>query len=100
LDKPAEWGHIVESSMGAHLINHSVSQNISVCYWRERNAEVDFILERRGTIIAIEVKSNDSENKKGLELFKKKYNPHKVYLISKRGLPWQEFLRINPVELF
>ena len=100
VNKPAEWGHIVESSVGAHLINHSVSQNFSVFYWRERNSEVDFILERRGTIIAIEVKSNDSENKKGLELFRKKYNPSKVYLISKRSLPWQEFLRINPLELF
>lgn len=100
VNKPAEWGHIVESSVGAHLINHSVSQNFSVSYWRERNAEVDFILERRGKIIAIEVKSNDSENKKGLELFKKKYNPDKIYLISKRSLPWQEFLRIDPVEMF
>jgi len=100
VNKPAEWGHIVESSVGAHLVNHSVSQNFSVFYWRERNSEVDFILEKRGTIIAIEVKSNDSENKKGLELFRKKYNPYKVYLISKRSLPWQEFLRINPVELF
>jgi predicted AAA+ superfamily ATPase len=100
VNKPAEWGHIVESSVGAHLINHSVSQKFSVCYWRERNAEVDFILERRGKIIAIEVKSNDSENNRGLELFKKKFSPDKVYNISKRSLPWQEFLRINPVELF
>ncbi|OFX40850.1 MAG: hypothetical protein A2X03_00285 [Bacteroidetes bacterium GWA2_40_15] len=96
----AEWGHVIESSLGAHLINHSISQNYSVYYWRERNVEVDFILERRGKIIAVEIKSNDSENRKGLEVFKNKYNPHKIYLISNRGLSWQEFLKINPIELF
>lgn len=100
LQKPAEWGHIIESAVGAHLINHSISQNYSVYYWRERNNEVDFILERRGKTIAIEIKSNNSENSKGLEEFKKKYNPDKLYLISNRGLSWQEFLKINPLDLF
>jgi len=100
IQKPAAWGHIIESSVGAHLINNSISQNYSVYYWRDRNDEVDFILERRGKIIAVEVKSNDSENKRGLEVFKKKFDPHKIYLISNRGLTWQEFLKISPVELF
>ncbi|TAL71180.1 MAG: ATP-binding protein [Bacteroidetes bacterium] len=100
IQKPAEWGRIVESSVGAHLINHSLSQNYSVYYWRERNDEVDFILERRGKIIAIEVKSNDSESSRGLDIFKNKFKPDKLYLISNRGLSWQEILRIDPVELF
>ncbi len=97
---PAEWGRIVESSVGAHLINNSISQKYSVCYWRERNHEVDFILEWRGKVIALEVKSNDSESSKGLEVFKQKFGPDKIYLIGNRGIPWQEFLRYNPTELF
>jgi predicted AAA+ superfamily ATPase len=100
MQKPAEWGHIIESSVGTHLINHSISQNYSVYYWRERNDEVDFVLERRGKIIAVEIKSNDSENIKGLEVFRNKFMPDKSYLISNRGMTWQEILRINPVELF
>jgi predicted AAA+ superfamily ATPase len=100
VQKPTEWGRIVESSVGAHLINHSISQNYSVYYWRERNEEVDFILERHGKVIAIEVKSNDSENRKGLDKFKDKFNPDKFYLINNRSLSWQEFLKINPAELF
>jgi predicted AAA+ superfamily ATPase len=99
-EKPEEWGRIIESSVGAHLVNNALSQNYSVYYWRERNEEVDFILERRGKIVAIEVKSNESGNRKGLEIFKKKFNPEKLYLISKGGIPWQEFLKINPIELF
>jgi uncharacterized protein len=98
--KPEEWGHIIESSVGAHLINHSISQNYKVYYWRDRNDEVDFILERRGKIIAIEVKSNDSEYSKGLEVFNDRYKPDKLYMITNRGLSWQEFLKINPIDLF
>lgn len=100
MQKPAEWGHIIESSVGTHLINHSISQNYSVYYWRERNEEVDFILEKRGKIIAIEVKSNDSGSSKGLAIFKNKFNPDRSYMVSNRGLSWQEFLKINPSDLF
>jgi hypothetical protein len=100
MHKPAEWGHIVESSIGAHLINNSISQNYSVYYWRERNEEVDFILEKRGKIIAIEVKSNDSGSSKGLAIFKNKFNPDRSYMVSNGGLSWQEFLKINPSDLF
>jgi predicted AAA+ superfamily ATPase len=100
MKKSAEWGHIIESSLGAHMINHSISQNYSVYYWRERNFEVDFILEKRGKTIAVEVKSNNSEKNKGIEVFRNKFKPDKIYLISNSGLSWQEFLRINPVELF
>jgi uncharacterized protein len=100
IQMPDKWGHVIESSVGAHLINHSISQNYSVYYWRERNSEVDFVLERRGKIIALEIKSNETENNKGLEIFKNKFHPDKLYLISNRGLSWQELLRINPIELF
>jgi hypothetical protein len=100
IQAPDQWGHIIESAVGAHLINHSISNNFSVYYWRERNDEVDFIVEKRAKTIAIEVKSNDSQSGKGLEVFNKKFRPDKSYLISNRGLSWQEFLKINPAELF
>lgn len=99
-EKAEEWGRIIESSVGAHLVNNSLSQNYSVYYWRERNDEVDFILERRGKIIAIEVKSNTSQSRKRLTVFKNKFNPEKLYLINKGGISWQEFLKINPIDLF
>jgi predicted AAA+ superfamily ATPase len=97
---PDKWGHVIESSVGAHLINYSISQNYNVYYWRERNSEVDFVLERRGKVIALEIKSNDTEKSKGLEVFNNKFKPERLYLISNRGLSWQELLKINPLELF
>src|SRR5258708_14476496 len=35
--RPEEWGRMVESSIGAHLINYSLVEGFSVSYWRERN---------------------------------------------------------------
>lgn len=100
LNIPHEWGHIVESAIGSYLINQSHKENYSVFYWRERNDEVDFILEKQSKTIAIEVKSKVAENKKGLTTFRNKFNPSATYLIDNKNLSWQEFLTINPSELF
>jgi len=100
MQKSAEWGRIVESAIGAHLLNASISKGFSIYYWRERDQEVDFILEWRGKLLAIEVKSSDPGQLKGLTLFRNLYPHSKILLVGKTGLPWQEFLTLNPVELF
>lgn len=98
---PREWGHIVESAIGTHLLNSSVSENFSVYYWRERSHEVDFVLERKGKIIAIEVKSAFSGGKRaGVDAFNKLFHPDRTYLIDNKSLSWQDFLNINPADLF
>jgi len=100
LEKPNDWGRIIESAVGTHLVNQAVKEHYAVYYWRDRNDEVDFILERQGKIIGIEVKSGFPKNKKGMDAFQKKFNPHKIYFIDNKSLSWSEFLKINPVELF
>jgi predicted AAA+ superfamily ATPase len=97
---PAEWGRIVESSIGAYLVNQSIRSNFRVYYWRESNEEVDFILENRGKIIALEIKSNYPKSRTGMDSFNRKFKPYKTYCIDKNGIPWQEFLKISPLELF
>jgi predicted AAA+ superfamily ATPase len=98
--KPDEWGRIIESTIGAHLINGSLTQNFNLYYWREGNDEVDFVLEKNGKIVAIEVKSNQASITKGMTAFKKKYNPDKMLLVGAAGLAWEDFLLIRPEELF
>lgn len=98
--KPDEWGRMVESSIGAHLINYSLTERFNLHYWRERNDEVDFVIERKGKVIGLEVKSGAAGRTSGMAAFQKSFNPEKVLLIGKGGLPWQDFLQINPVELF
>lgn len=98
--QPEHWGRIVESAIGAHLLNYARQEDYQLFYWREANDEVDFILQYRGKILALEVKSTTSGNTSGMKAFQVKFVPHKVLLISANGLSWQEFLKINPVMLF
>lgn len=97
---PEKWGRIVESAVGAHLINFSRQEGFRLYYWREANSEVDFIIQLHGKTLAIEVKSGTIQRHKGMDAFRKKYNPEKIILVGTSGLPWEEFLKINPKELF
>ena len=96
---PATWGRLVESAIGAHLLNHAVSGDLTLNYWREGDQEVDFVIEQRG-LIGIEVKSGATQKNSGMAAFKKKFNPDKVLLIGNSGFSWQEFLKTKPTELF
>lgn len=99
--QPAEFGRMVESSIGAHLLNSSLVEGFKVFYWRHRNDEVDFVLEKRGKIIGLEVKSTGSITKtSGMQAFSNAYHPDKVFLIGAGGFPCQEFLKISPSSLF
>ena len=64
------WGHIFESGIGAYLVSESFIRRFEVFYWRERNDEVDFILRKNKTVVAIEIKSNAEKSTVGLEKFK------------------------------
>lgn len=98
--KPEIWGRWVESAVGAHLLNFSLQENFKVHYWRHRNDEIDFVISNTNTIVGIEVKSGKSGRRSGTEAFQKLFNPKSVFLIGDNGLPIEEFLKINPVELF
>ncbi len=98
--QPDEWGRIVESAVGAHLMNHSVTEKFKVSYWRHINEEVDFVLEHKGKLIGLEVKSGVKKPVSGLQAFQKQFQPDKVLLIGTGGLPWEEFLGMSPGLLF
>ena len=94
------WGRCVESAAGAHLINDSMAGGYRVSYWRERNAEIDFVLERAGEVIGIEVKSNHEAQTPGMKAFMDRFRPKRMLLVGPAGLPMEEFLKIRPVDLF
>ncbi|MCF6342107.1 MAG: ATP-binding protein [Bacteroidales bacterium] len=98
--KPELWGRHVESAVGAHLLNYSQTANFRVFYWRHRNNEIDFVVEQHNNLIGLEVKSGKKQKAKGMHEFKKLFSPKKVLLIGDTGMPWQEFLKLNPAELF
>ena len=98
--RPQEWGRVVESAIGAHLINYSLSEGFTVHYWRKRNDEVDFIIKKKGKVVALEVKTTTASSTSGMTAFQRHFHPAKILMIGKSGLPWQDFLQINPVTLF
>ena len=73
--KPEYWGRLVESAIGSHLINNSYSERFNLNYWREKNNEVDFVLEKDRKLISIEVKSGNRSANKGMSQFSQKFSP-------------------------
>ncbi len=87
------WGRMVESAVGAHLYNSSFGTDLSVTYWRERNHEVDFVLQQGKTIVAIEVKSGGRrESFPGMEAFARQFKPKRKLLVGGQGIALEEFL--------
>lgn len=97
---PQEWGRWVESAVGAHLLSHTKQNGIQLYYWRHVNNEVDFVLTKGKQVIALEVKSGRMRNRQGMDAFNKRYHPDRLLLVGDNGMPWQEFLKINPADLF
>lgn len=97
---PAMWGRWVESAIGTHLVNESLAHSFNLYYWRERSDEVDFVMEKGGKVIALEVKTNPARQTKGMSAFMKQWQPHKILMIGKEGLSWQDFLTIRVNDLF
>lgn len=91
------WGRLVESAVGAHLIN-TVSEDCGIHYWRESPHEVDFILTNGRKILAIEVKSGAKfATPKGLEVFAGKFADARTLIVGEGGVPLAEFLS-HPAE--
>lgn len=97
---PSEWGRWVESSVGAHLLNHADENDLKIYYWRHRNDEVDFIMEKNDQLIGIEVKSGRREKNDGMFEFTKIYEPKLMLTVGASTFPLEDFLKINPSELF
>ena len=83
---PKIWGRLVESAIGSHLINQSITERYSVFYWRERNEEVDFVIQQNNNVIALEVKSGRRGENNGLTTFSKHYHPHKAIIVGTNGI--------------
>jgi len=97
---PEKWGRWVESAVGAHLLNFSKTEDIKLYYWRHVNDEIDFVVVHKEKVIALEIKSGNTQKASGMIAFQKQFKPNKILLIGNSGLPWQEFIKINPIELF
>ncbi len=93
------WGHLVEASVGAHLVNDGKIHNYEVYYWREDKSEIDFVLRKGDKLLGIEVKTNFEKPTKQFQLFLEKYPKARVILVGPEGIKFEEFFT-TPLETY
>ena len=91
-DDPTARGHLVETAVGAYLLNRAVIDNFEVYWWREGDKEVDFVVKRGEEITAIEVKSG-RVSKSGMTDFLRLYPQAKPLIVGDVNTSVEDFLR-------
>ena len=95
---PDRWGRLVESAVGAHLVNWAFVHGHEISYWRGRNREVDFVVQAGPLLAAIEVKSGQATGTlPGMAAFDRQFQPDVKLLVGADGIPVDEFLA-GPVD--
>ncbi len=89
---PKLWGRWVESAVGAHILNMAEELDYKVYYWREKDDEVDFVIEHSNQCVAIEVKSGRRTTNAGLLKFSGRFQPVHSFVVGSGGVPIEEFL--------
>lgn len=92
-------GHLIESAVGAYLINRSIIEGFTVYWWREGNDEVDFVIADKSAVTAIEVKSGRVKSTSGMTKFLvENPNVHSI-VIGSADCSIEAFLR-GEIDLF
>ncbi len=92
-ENPDHWGHVVESAVGAHLLNSVTGTDQEIHYWLDRNREVDFVVVSGHTVSAIEVKSGRRRTSlPGIDAFCQSFKVKYKLLVGAQGIPIEKFL--------
>jgi predicted AAA+ superfamily ATPase len=89
---PRAWGRLIESAVGAHLVNTAPESGAEVTYWRDGDAEVDFVLHLGDRTTAIEVKTSPTARAGGLVAFSRHFPEARAIIVGPGGIPLEEFL--------
>ena len=77
------WGRMVENAAGARLYLAVQDLGGSLFYWRERQLEVDFVIQVGSRIIALEIKSGtDSKISNGINIFVRRHKNAEGIIVS------------------
>ncbi len=91
-EDPEQWGRLVETAVGAHLIA-TRDPRAEILYWRDRDREVDFVVQRGAELTAIEVKSGRRhDGMPGMSAFERAHGPTRKLLVGGDGTPLDAFL--------
>ena len=96
---PTLWGRWVESAVGCYLLDKADELEYQLYYWRENNEEVDFVIARGESLLAIEVKSGRRQNNTGLSTFRNLYHPQYSLVVGGDAMPLEKFFTGNLANL-
>lgn len=80
-----------KGGMAENYVNVQLSINgYQTCYWEsERGAEIDFVIQREGRLIPIEVKSADNTKAKSLKVYMETYKPDYAIKLSAKNFGFE-----------
>jgi predicted AAA+ superfamily ATPase len=97
------WDNVFDRTFIGGLTENYVA-NVLACngyalyYWEsDAQAEVDFIVERDGMNIPIEVKSKDNTRSRSLQSYMKKYNPDYAIRVSGKNFGFENKIKSMPL---
>jgi predicted AAA+ superfamily ATPase len=94
------WGRLVENAVGAHLTNGLYGPDWDIAYWRDGDAEVDFVVAHGDRIWALEVKTGRPGKLSGLDVFRARYPKAKLWLVGSNGIKLEDFFNAPALEWF
>ena len=87
-------GGMVENYVNIHLTYNGYR----TFYWEsERGAEIDFIIQRDGKIIPVEVKSADNTRAKSLKVYMDTYSPEYAVKLSSKNFGFEDGKKTVPL---
>lgn len=88
-----------KGGMVENYVNVQLSINgYRTYYWEsERGAEIDFIIQRDGQLIPIEVKSADNTKAKSLKVYMETYKPAYAIKLSARNFGFEDGKKTVPL---
>ena len=89
---PSWRGRLVENAVGAHLLQQLTPLGWQVQWWRDGNAEVDFVLSGPDAAVwAIEVKSGRDGGVPGMAAFLRRYPRARGFVVGTGGMALEAF---------
>lgn len=87
-------GGMAENYVAVHLAMNGYTPY----YWAsDRGAEVDFVIQRKGTVIPIEVKSADNTQAKSLRVYIETYKPEYAIKLSTKNFGFEDGKKTVPL---
>lgn len=88
-----------KGGMAENYVNVQLSINgYNACYWESgRGAEIDFVIQREGRLIPIEVKSADNTRAKSLKVYMESYKPAYAIKLSAKNFAFEDNKKMVPL---